>query len=69
MSRQPRVWIAVSAAGLLAVTVGAAAFAADEPANVIKYRQAFMKANGAHITMLAAVVKGDFANRVRATAK
>lgn len=47
-------------AGLLAATLGAtAAFAADEPANVIKYRQAFMKANGAHITMIAAVVKGE----------
>lgn len=38
---------------------GAVAFAADEPANVIKYRQAFMKANGAHITMISAVVKGE----------
>ena len=59
MSRQPRARIAVAAAGLLAVTVGAAAFAADEPANVIKYRQAYMKANGAHITMIAAVAKGE----------
>jgi cytochrome c556 len=59
MSRQRRVWLAVAAAGLLATTLGATAFAADEPANVIKYRQAFMKANGAHITMIAAVVKGE----------
>lgn len=44
---------------LLASSLGAAAFAADEPANVIKYRQAFMKANGAHITMIAAVMKGE----------
>lgn len=58
MSRQSGAWIAVAAAGLLA-TVGAAAFAADEPANVIKYRQAFMRANGGHITMIAAVVKGE----------
>ena len=59
MSRQSGAWIAVAAAGLLATTVGAAAFAADEPANVIKYRQAYMRANGGHITMIAAVVKGE----------
>jgi cytochrome c556 len=59
MSRQSGAWIAVAAAGLLATTVGAAAFAADEPANVIKYRQAYMSANGGHITMIAAVVKGE----------
>jgi cytochrome c556 len=58
MSRQPWVWGAVAGAGLLAATLGAA-FAADEPANIIKYRQAFMKANGAHITMVAAMVKGE----------
>jgi cytochrome c556 len=59
MSRQPRARIAVAAAGLLATSLGAAAFAADEPANIIKYRQAFMKANSAHLTMIAAVVKGE----------
>jgi cytochrome c556 len=59
MSRQSGAWIAIAAAGLLATTLGAAAFAADEPGNVIKYRQAFMKANGAHITMIAAVAKGE----------
>ena len=59
MSRQPRVWSAVAGAGLLAATLGAAAFAADEPANIIKYRQAFMSANGAHITMVAAMVKDE----------
>jgi cytochrome c556 len=58
MSRQPWVWGAVAGAGLLAATLGAA-FAADEPGNIIKYRQAFMKANGAHITMVAAMVKGE----------
>jgi cytochrome c556 len=41
------------------VTTAGASFAADEPANVIKYRQALMKANSAHITMVAAVVKGE----------
>ena len=59
MSRQPRVWSAVAGAGLLAATLGAAAFAADEPANIIKYRQAFMSANGAHITMFGAMVKDE----------
>ena len=58
MSRQSRIWSAVAAAGLLASTLGAA-FAADEPANIVKYRKAFMGANGAHITMVAAVVKGE----------
>lgn len=59
MTRKPWVWSAAAAAGLLATTMGAAAFAADEPANIIKYRQAFMKANGAHITMIAAMVKDE----------
>ena len=57
MFRHSGAWIAIAAAGALVTT--AAAFAADEPANVIKYRQALMKANGAHITMIAAVVKGE----------
>ena len=59
MSRQPRVWSAVAGAGLLAAALGTAAFAADEPANIVKYRKAFMDANGAHITMIASVVKGE----------
>ncbi len=33
--------------------------AADEPENIIKYRQNVMKAIGAHITNIAAVVKGE----------
>jgi cytochrome c556 len=59
MSRTSWVWSAAAAAALLATTMGTAAFAADEPANIIKYRQAFMKANGAHITMVAAMVKDE----------
>jgi cytochrome c556 len=59
MSRHSGAWIAIAAAGVLVTTAGAPAFAADEPANVIKYRQALMKANSAHITMIAAVVKGE----------
>jgi cytochrome c556 len=37
----------------------AVANAADEPANIVKYRKAFMDANAAHLTMIAAVVKGE----------
>ena len=44
------------AAGLFA---GAAAQAADDPANVIKYRQTVMGSIGAHIGAIAAVVKGE----------
>ena len=35
------------------------AYAADEPENVIKYRQNVMKSVGAHIANIAAVVKGE----------
>jgi cytochrome c556 len=59
MMRTSRAWCAAAAAGLLATAMGAAAFAADEPANIVKYRKAFMGANGAHITMIAAVMKGE----------
>jgi cytochrome c556 len=59
MSRQPWVWSAVAGAGMLGAAIGTAAFAADEPANIIKYRKAFMDANGAYTTMIAAVVKGE----------
>ena len=59
MSRQRGVRSTVAAAGLLASALATSAFAADEPANVVKYRKAFMDVNGAHITMIAAVVKGE----------
>ena len=59
MMRTYRAWSAAAIAGLLATAMGAAAFAADEPVNIVKYRKAFMDANGAHITMIAAVVKGE----------
>ena len=59
MARQRGIWSALAAAGLLASTLGASAFAADEPVNIVKYRKAFMDANGAHITMIAAVIKGE----------
>jgi cytochrome c556 len=74
MMRTSRAWSAAAAAGLLATAMGAAAFAADEPVNIVKYRKAFMGANGAHITMIAAVVKGevsfgDVATNARALAE
>ena len=59
MSRQRGIRSAVAAASLLASMLGATAFAADEPVNIVKYRKAFMDVNGAHITMIAAVVKGE----------
>jgi cytochrome c556 len=66
-----RTWSAATAAGLLATVIGAAAFAADEPANIVKYRKAFMDANGAHISMIAAVVKGEvsFTGNIAANAQ
>ena len=56
--------------GLTAVTA-AQAFAADEPANIIKYRQAVMKAIGGHTGAIAGVVKGEvsFAGDVAAHAR
>jgi len=56
--------------GFGAVTA-AQALAIDEPANVIKYRQAVMKAIGGHIGSIAGVVKGEvsFAGDVAAHAR
>jgi cytochrome c556 len=34
-------------------------WAADEPANLVKYRQTFMKGNSAHLGMIAAIMKGE----------
>ena len=49
------------AAGCLALcTLGAtSALAADEPANVIKYRQNVMKTIGGNISAIVSVVKGE----------
>jgi cytochrome c556 len=47
---------AVTAA--LALAAGGA-FAADEPANIVKYRQATMKAISGHMAALAAMAKGE----------
>jgi cytochrome c556 len=58
MSSRLRTLIAGTAL-VLVVAGGTMAWAADEPANVVKYRQNFMKANGAHLGMIASVVKGE----------
>ena len=42
-----------------ALGLGTPALAADEPENVIKYRQAVMKAIGGHMASIAGVVKGE----------
>jgi cytochrome c556 len=50
------------AAGTALVLIAAGstlAFAADEPANMVKYRKNLMGANGAHLGMIAATVKGE----------
>ena len=59
--------------GMLVLTAGfggATALAADEPASVVKFRKAFMDANGANLAMIAAIVKGEvsFTNQVAAHA-
>lgn len=49
-----------AAALVFATGLGAAvALAADEPVNLVKYRKHFMDANGAHIAMIASVIKGE----------
>jgi cytochrome c556 len=49
----------VSALVLVGAVGGAASLAADEPPDLVKYRKAFMDANGAHLGMIAAIVKGQ----------
>jgi cytochrome c556 len=51
--------LAVAAALVVMAAGSTVALAADEPANVIKYRQTFMKGNSAHLGMIAAIVKGE----------
>ena len=46
-------------ATILAIISLSTAYVADEPENIIKFRQTVMKGNGAHITNIAAVVKGQ----------
>lgn len=51
---------------VLAATLGAPSQAADEPANLIKYRQATMRAVGAHMAMIVAPLSGEvsFTNEI-----
>ena len=51
--------LAAGTALVLMAAGSTSAFAADEPANVVKYRQTFMKGNSAHLGMIAAMVKGE----------
>lgn len=53
-----RNWILAATTGVLVATVGAV-FAADEPANIINYRQSTMKAIGGHMGALGAMAKGE----------
>ena len=48
--------VIVAACAIISLT---AAHAADEPENIVKFRQNLMKGVGAHITNIAAVVKGQ----------
>jgi cytochrome c556 len=51
--------LAVATAFVILAAGSTLASAADEPANLVKYRQNFMKGNSAHLGMIAAVVKGE----------
>lgn len=53
-----RIRVLVCAGGALLAAAGTA-LAVDEPANVIKYRQATMKAIGGHMGALGAMAKGE----------
>ena len=60
MARRLTGRMSVAAVALAAMGLGGAvAWGADEPANVAKYRQNFMKANSAHLGMISAIVKGE----------
>ena len=51
--------ILIAFAPVCAIVTLSAAHAADEPENIIKFRQNVMKGVGAHITNIAAVIKGQ----------
>ncbi|HEX6143015.1 MAG TPA: cytochrome c [Geminicoccaceae bacterium] len=53
-----RTWILGLAAGIALAPAGGA-LAVDEPANIVKYRQSLMRANGGHMGTLAAIAKGE----------
>jgi cytochrome c556 len=51
--------LAAGTALVLLAAGSTVALAVDEPANVAKYRQAFMRANSAHLGMISSVIKGE----------
>lgn len=51
--------LAAGAVFIAMATGSAIGFAADEPANIIKYRKAIMAANAGHMSALAAMAKGE----------
>jgi cytochrome c556 len=51
--------IAAVVAGALITSTATPGKAADDPVNVIKYRQMLMKANGAHMGSIAMIAKGE----------
>lgn len=56
----PRLRTLAAAVALGAVAAGSTlAWAQDDPANVVKYRKALMGANGAHLGMIGAALKGE----------
>jgi cytochrome c556 len=59
MQRRFTGWIIVGVLVLTTSLGAATSLAADEPANVVKYRRAFMDANQANVAMIAALVKGQ----------
>ena len=58
MGLQNKYLVTILATNLAIISISTA-YAADEPENIIKFRQTVMKGNGAHITNIAAVVKGQ----------
>lgn len=59
MLHRIRFWLAAGAVGCATVVGGGLALAVDEPANIIKYRKAIMRANAGHLGALAGMAKGE----------
>ena len=66
MIRPFRICRAAAGAFAAAALLAGAAHAADEPANIIKYRQNVMKSVGANISNLAMVAKGEISTLANA---
>lgn len=58
MLHRIRFWLA-GALGCATALGGGLALAVDEPANIIKYREAIMSANAGHLSALAGMAKGE----------